>query len=212
MLDLDASPFLRFLFHVARRRVIAGFAVAVVAFAGARPSWRSLAAGVPIALAGEVLRIWAAGHLVKGREVTMSGPYRLLRHPLYAGSALIGAGFAVAAASPLVAGVVLGYLAVMTAAAVRLEEATLRADFGDTYRRYAAGELTSPPFSSPLPSPLPFLLSLPSLPSFHHMLLPILPLTHRSALQSDAMCPPPPQRVQMILDVTFCCSGHSQLR
>ena len=144
MLDLDASPFLRFLFHVARRRVIAGFAVAVVAFAGARPSWRSLAAGVPIALAGEVLRIWAAGHLVKGREVTASGPYRLLRHPLYAGSAVIGAGFAVAAASPLVAGVVLGYLAVMTAAAIRLEEATLLADFGDTYRRYAAGELTAP--------------------------------------------------------------------
>ena len=30
MLDLDADPLLRFLFHVARRRVIAGFVVAVV--------------------------------------------------------------------------------------------------------------------------------------------------------------------------------------
>ena len=141
MLDLDADPLLRFLFHVARRRVVAGFVVAVVAFAGARPSWRSMAAGVPIALLGEGLRIWAAGHLVKGREVTMSGPYRLMRHPLYAGSALIGVGFAVAAASPLVAGVVLGYIAVMTVAAVRLEEATLRADYGEVYARYAAGDL-----------------------------------------------------------------------
>ncbi len=139
MLDLDADPFLRFLFHVARRRVIAGFVVAVAAFACARPSWRSIAAGVPIALIGEGLRIWAAGHLVKGREVTTSGPYRLLRHPLYAGSAVIGAGFVVAAASPLVTGVVLGYLAVTTAAAIRLEEATLRADFGDAHARYAAG-------------------------------------------------------------------------
>ena len=145
MLDLDADPFLRFLFHVARRRVIAGFVVAVVAFAGARPSWRSIAAGVPIALLGEGLRIWAAGHLVKGTEVTMSGPYRLLRHPLYAGSVIMGVGFVVAAASPLAAGLVLGYLAVMTVAAVRLEEATLRADFGDTYARYAAGESTPPP-------------------------------------------------------------------
>ena len=144
MLDLDANPLLRFLFHVARRRVVLGFVVAVVAFAGARPSWLSIAAGVPIALAGELLRVWAAGHLVKGREVTTSGPYRLTRHPLYAGSAVIGIGFAVAAASPLVAGVVLGYLAVMTAAAIRLEEATLRADFGDTYARYAAGELAAP--------------------------------------------------------------------
>ena len=144
MLDLDADPFLRFLFHVARRRVIAGFVVAVVAFAGARPSWRSIAAGVPIALLGEGLRIWAAGHLVKGTEVTMSGPYRLLRHPLYAGSVIMGIGFVVAASSPLAAGLVLGYLAVMTVAAVRLEEATLRADFGDTYARYAAGESTPP--------------------------------------------------------------------
>ena len=140
MLDLGADPWLRLLFHVARRRVAAGFVVAALAFACARPSWRSIAAGVPIALVGEGLRIWAAGHLVKGREVTVSGPYRLLRHPLYAGSAIIGGGFVVAAASPLVAAVVLGYLAVMTAAAVRLEEATLRADFGGAYARYAAGE------------------------------------------------------------------------
>ena len=144
MLDLDADPFLRFLFHVARRRVVAGFVVAAVAFAGARPCWSSLAAGVPIALVGEGLRLWAAGHLVKGREVTASGPYRLMRHPLYVGSAIIGAGFVVAAASPLVAGVVPAYLAVMLAAAIRLEEATLRADFGDAYARYAAGELEPP--------------------------------------------------------------------
>lgn len=145
MLDLDADPFLRFLFRIARRRVILGFLVAVFAFWYARPSWRSIVVGVAIALVGEGLRIWAAGHLVKGREVTMSGPYRLLRHPLYAGSSVIGVGFVVAAASPLVAGIVLVYLAVMTAAAIRLEEATLRADFGDTYARYAAGEFPAPP-------------------------------------------------------------------
>jgi hypothetical protein len=144
MLDLDSDPFLRFLFRIARRRVVLGFLVAAVAFAGARPTWRSIATGVPVALLGEGVRIWAAGHLVKGREVTMSGPYRLMRHPLYAGSGIIGIGFVVAAASPLVAGIVLGYLAVMTAAAVRLEEATLRADFGDTYARYAAGDCPAP--------------------------------------------------------------------
>ena len=139
MLDLDANRSLRLLFHIARRRVAAGFVVAAVAFVLARPSWLSIAVGAPIALAGEGLRIWAAGHLVKGREVTVSGPYRLLRHPLYAGSAVMGVGFVVAAASPLAAGVVLGYLAVMIAVAVRLEEATLRADFGEDHARYVAG-------------------------------------------------------------------------
>ena len=139
MLDLDANRSLRVLFHIARRRVAAGFVVAAVAFAAARPSWLSIAAGATIALAGEGLRIWAAGHLVKGAEVTVSGPYRLMRHPLYVGSAAMGVGFGVAAASPLAAGVVLGYLAVMIAVAVRLEEATLRADFGEAHARYVAG-------------------------------------------------------------------------
>ena len=64
----------------------------------ARPTSRSLAIGGAMALVGEALRIWAAGHLEKGREVTRSGPYRLTRHPLYLGSAIIGVGVAIAAA------------------------------------------------------------------------------------------------------------------
>ena len=31
----------------------------------------------PMALAGEAIRVWAAGHLEKGREVTTSGPYAI---------------------------------------------------------------------------------------------------------------------------------------
>lgn len=62
------------------------------------------------------------------------------------------------------------------------------------------------------PSPCSLLLP-PSLPLFPCFLsLPSLSPTHRSALQSDAMCPPPPQRVQMMVEVMLCCSGHSQLR
>ena len=141
MLDLDANPVLRLLFRIARLRVTLGFAVAAVAFTLARPSWTSIAAGVPIAMVGEGVRLWAAGHLEKAREVTISGPYRFTRHPLYAGSALIGVGFSVAAASTLVAAVVLGYLAVMVSVAIRLEEATLRAAFGEMHAHYVAGDL-----------------------------------------------------------------------
>ena len=42
--------------------------------------------------AGEALRMWAAGHLNKSREVTSSGPYRFVAHPLYVGSSMMGAG------------------------------------------------------------------------------------------------------------------------
>lgn len=133
MLDLDANPGLRRLFFIARARVTAGFLVAAAAFWLARPTWGSLSAGALVAAAGALLRAWAAGHLRKGVEVTRSGPYRRLRHPLYCGSFLIGLGFAIAAADPLAAGVVIAYLAVTLLAAARLEEATLRDAFGAAF-------------------------------------------------------------------------------
>jgi hypothetical protein len=59
-----------------------------------------------------------------------------MAHPLYVGSSVMGAGLAVAAGSlPVVALIVL-YLAVTIAAAVRSEEATLRQRFGAEYDRY----------------------------------------------------------------------------
>jgi hypothetical protein len=73
----------------------------------ARPTWESCGAGLLVAVAGECLRVWAAGHLEKGREVTRSGPYRFVSHPLYAGSMLIAIGIAIAsrgAVPALVAG------------------------------------------------------------------------------------------------------------
>lgn len=143
MLDLDRDHGLRRLFHLARRRVVMGFAVAAIAFTLATPTWTTLVAGTAIALAGEALRLWAAGHLVKGREVTASGPYRWMQHPLYVGSGILGVGFSVIAANWVVAVVVLGYVGVMTAAAIRLETATLRDAFGEDYARYVAGDAAS---------------------------------------------------------------------
>ena len=139
MLDLAANPGLRRLFLIARARVAAGFVVGAAAFWLARPTWSSLAAGAPLAAAGALLRVWAAGHLRKGVEVTRSGPYRRMRHPLYWGSFLMGLGFAAAAAEPLAAGLVIAYLAVTLLAASRLEEATLREAFGTEFDEYLRG-------------------------------------------------------------------------
>src|SRR5438105_9622349 len=83
---------------LARSRVPLGFVFGAVVVWLAHPTFRTLAMGAAVAAAGELIRVWAAGHLEKGREVTRSGPYRLTRHPLYAGSALIGAGVAIASA------------------------------------------------------------------------------------------------------------------
>jgi protein-S-isoprenylcysteine O-methyltransferase Ste14 len=125
--------------RLARLRVPLGFAVAVLALVFARPSWSSWFLGAPIALAGELLRCWAAGHIDKSREITRSGPYRWTRHPLYLGSTLIGAGFVVAANSALVAVVTSAYLVLTLIAAIRLEEAHLDEKFAGAYSDYRAG-------------------------------------------------------------------------
>jgi len=125
--------------RLARLRVPLGFALAAAVLWLAAPTRWTIAIGSGIALLGEGLRVWAAGHLNKSREVTASGPYRLVAHPLYLGSSFMGAGLAVASRSVIVAAIVAIYLASTISAAVRSEEAFLRARFGDRYDRYRRG-------------------------------------------------------------------------
>jgi protein-S-isoprenylcysteine O-methyltransferase Ste14 len=122
---------------LARWRVFLGFVFAAIALWLATPSPRSIIIGAIIAIIGESLRTWAAGHLEKSKEVTQSGPYRYTRHPLYLGSSLIGVGMAVVANNLIVAIIVIAYLALTLTAAMRSEEAHLREKFGDAYDAYA---------------------------------------------------------------------------
>ena len=126
--------------RVARRRVGSGFVLGAIVLWLAQPTWRSIALGAAIALVGEALRLWAAGHLEKSREVTRSGPYRWTRHPLYIGSSIIAAGLSVASASLIVAAIVALYVATTIPAAIVSEEAHLNEKFGGEYDRYKARE------------------------------------------------------------------------
>ena len=127
---------LRFL---ARRRVMIGFLAGLAAIWLSRPTRQTVLIGAIIAVLGEAIRVWAAGHLEKGREVTMSGPYRFTRHPLYLGSTIIGVGLAVASSSLIVAVLVALYLAVTLGAAIATEEAHLTEKFGAAYPAYRNG-------------------------------------------------------------------------
>jgi protein-S-isoprenylcysteine O-methyltransferase Ste14 len=133
MAEADATAWL------ARRRVALGFLCGAASLWLARPTWTSWTVGCAVALAGETLRVWAAGHLEKNRDVAASGPYRLTAHPLYAGSTVMGAGFAIVAAHPAVAVLIAVYLGATITAAIRREDAFLRARFGDGYAAYKAG-------------------------------------------------------------------------
>ena len=128
--------------RIARLRVPLGFLFAGIVLWLADPTYRTLGAGGVVALIGEGVRIWAAGHLEKGREVTASGPYALTRHPLYLGSSVIALGLAIASASIPVAVIVLGYMVLTLTAAIRTEEAHLTEKFGAAYPDYRAGRMS----------------------------------------------------------------------
>ena len=129
--------------RLARLRVALGFLFGALALWFAQPTWTTLAIGGSVAAAGEAIRLWAAGHVEKSREVTRSGPYRVTRHPLYLGSSIIAAGVAVASASLMVVAIIAAYLATTIPAAIIAEEAHLRDKFGAQYDAYASRE--SPP-------------------------------------------------------------------
>lgn len=124
---------------LARRRVHLGFLCAALVLWLAEPTLMSLLWGGMVAAGGEALRIWAAGHLTKSSEVTMSGPYRWMAHPLYIGSAIMGSGLAIASARVVAAAVIGAYLGATILAAVKSEETFLRTRFGDRYDDYRRG-------------------------------------------------------------------------
>lgn len=134
---------------LARLRVPLGFVGTAAAFVLARPTSQSLMIGGGIAMLGEALRVWASGHIDKGREVTRSGPYRFVRHPLYLGSAIMAAGFSIATRSIGVGAIAAIYVGTTFVAAVRTEEALLDRQFRGEYSEYRKGRATpvARPFS-----------------------------------------------------------------
>lgn len=56
-----------------------------------RPVW--FVPGALVTLGGEWLRLWAAGHLRKNKQLTTTGPYSYVKNPLYIGTLLITIGY-----------------------------------------------------------------------------------------------------------------------
>lgn len=111
------------------------FAVAYVAFSRTDPV--RLPVGALMVAAGEGIRVWACGYLQRNRVVARDGPYRLVRHPLYLGSLLIGSGLAVLAEHWLLwlvafIGLYLGFYL----PAMHVEELRLQSLFGPEYQEY----------------------------------------------------------------------------
>src|SRR5262245_9931847 len=122
---------------LSRLRVPLGYLFGIAALILARPEPSSLLLGLPPALLGEGIRLWASGHIEKTTVLATGGPYAHTRNPLYLGSVLLGVGFAIAAWSPWVAVVAAAYFRVFYPSAIRGEAAFLADRFGDAYAEWA---------------------------------------------------------------------------
>jgi protein-S-isoprenylcysteine O-methyltransferase Ste14 len=122
--------------RVAKLRVPCGFVLVAAFLWLSRPSWTSLAAGVPVSMLGLAARAWAAGHLEKNLALTVSGPYAHVRNPLYIGTLTVAAGFAIAARRWELGALFAAVFVLIYLPVVELEEQHLRKLFPD-YAEYA---------------------------------------------------------------------------
>lgn len=137
---------------------------ALALVARGKPSAGSIALGVPVAIAGELLRCWAVGYsgvttrndVVTAPKLVTAGPYAYIRNPLYAGNFITAAGFAIAFTGrncpvmrALLVGGSLAAMAAIYATIVPHEEAFLREQFGQSFERYCDNVQRYVPRSTP---------------------------------------------------------------
>ena len=131
----------------------------------ARPSAAHVAAALPILALGEALRFAglryldasARGTRLRAEALCTGGPYRFVRHPLYAGTFLHVAGMFVAGgieSLPFVA-IAAGCVALQYGAIIASEEAFLAARFPEEFDRYRASVPRLLPCRAPYRAPTP---------------------------------------------------------
>jgi protein-S-isoprenylcysteine O-methyltransferase Ste14 len=119
-----------------RLRLPLGFVLAALYLVfSPRPTPLTLAVGGVLAAVGLGVRAWAAGHIIKNDRLATTGPYAHTRNPLYFGSFLIAAGFAIAAHWSLLL-VVVAFFALVYGPTIQKERVKISGMFPDTYPRW----------------------------------------------------------------------------
>jgi protein-S-isoprenylcysteine O-methyltransferase Ste14 len=132
-----------------RRTVIpVPFALALLLLPSGTPRFgRTLVVlGVAMTAAGEVVRLFSVHHIgVISRTrsdrlgpLITTGPFRVVRNPLYVGNLLVWVGLALTARVPWAALVIASLLLVEYHLIVRWEESRLEERYGGAYRNYVA--------------------------------------------------------------------------
>lgn len=119
-----------------RWRVRVGSLAFLACLVLARPSWRSVALGAAVSLAGLIIRAWAAGHLKKEKELAVSGPYRYSRNPLYFGNLILGLSLAAGSGSTVVVIIFASYFLVFYPVIILTERERMKKLFPEKYKEY----------------------------------------------------------------------------
>ncbi|HEX5324467.1 MAG TPA: isoprenylcysteine carboxylmethyltransferase family protein [Capsulimonadaceae bacterium] len=143
---VSTNPFGRFL---VRRRTTFTWIVPILLFIS---SWKwgiwnqaAYLSGLLLVIAGEAIRIWAAGYIEKDSVISTGGPYAHVRNPLYFGSFLLAIGYVLMSGlgvspSPMIAliawAAVIALFLLFHLAAIISEERFLREKFGSVYEAY----------------------------------------------------------------------------
>jgi len=114
-----------------------------------KPTPRAVGLGLVFIAAGQLLRVWSAGHLVKNKRLTTTGPYAYVKNPLYLGAITIVMGFCIVGMPPWNLHLtwrdprLILYLVFLAAfflyympRKMKIEGDRLRAIYGEAYTRY----------------------------------------------------------------------------
>jgi protein-S-isoprenylcysteine O-methyltransferase Ste14 len=95
------------------------------------------AIGLIAALLGTVVRFYASGYIMKNKQLAQTGPYSLVRHPLYTGNILLVTGFAIANTSYWAVPLAIFFFWFYYPPAIEYEDRKLRGIFGQSWDEWA---------------------------------------------------------------------------
>jgi protein-S-isoprenylcysteine O-methyltransferase Ste14 len=120
-----------------KTRVPVGTVLGMIFLLLMHPSIRSLWIGGAISLVGACLRIWAAGHIEKGRVLTQGGPYAITRNPLYLGSFIMALGIILAGQGYWLLLPFAAFFAIFYYPVMKAEEQELLNGYGERFVEYS---------------------------------------------------------------------------
>jgi protein-S-isoprenylcysteine O-methyltransferase Ste14 len=123
-------------YHEVSRQGLAVVLILVYALT-ARPTALSVAVGVPLAIVGMLVRLYASGFVMKNKELATQGPYALVRHPLYTGNVVLLLGFSIAGATLWGPPVAVIFFWFYYPPAIEYEDRKLRRLFGQHWEQWA---------------------------------------------------------------------------